>query len=186
MALTADQIRKNDAKIAATCPACFGDLATHTGRTDYQELYLTILQIGQTRVNHGMRYSDLLIELSKRGFNIDNGCLKQAVKQWFHDAYFHITVAGNTCNIDELDEHSDCTFILKGESSLLLLEHDKISKTISLAKWAIMAAIVIGVLAISVSWYVAYHPTVNEGKKDEQQKAPQIPQVQPPIFRQHT
>ncbi len=175
---------ENDERIAKQCPSCFGDIATHRGRTDYQELYLTILQIGQSRVNHGMRYSDLLSELSKRGFNIDNGCLQQAVKQWFYDAYFHITSGGNKCDLNEVDEHSACTFILKGESSLLLLEHDKISKTIALAKSAILVAIIVGALTIVISWYLAYHPIVNQETRSKNPQAISASKMQVSIFKQ--
>lgn len=159
------------------CPSCYGDMSTHTGRTDYQELYLTILKIGQSKVNHGMTYRDLINELAIRGYNIDNGCLQQAVKKWFHEAYFHITVQGKTCNFDELDEHSDCTFILKGESGLLLLEHEKINKTISLARWAIGVAIVIGIVTVIASYVVA-NPPKNENKDVSQKiQLPQSPKM---------
>jgi ribosomal protein L20 len=184
MTLTAEQIQKNDKRIARRCPSCFGDMDKHEGRADYQELYLTILKIGQSRVNHGMTYSDLIQALDKEGFNIDNGCLKQAVKKWFHDAYFHITVEGKACNLDELDEHSDCTFILKGESSLLLLEHEKINKTITLARNAIIVALIVGAITVFVSWYIAVYPNLNAGTGDATQKVQVSPKVQIPIFRQ--
>lgn len=181
-----ENMSQDELRRVGYCPSCHGNLREHiSGRTDYQELYLTILQIGQSKVNHGMTYNDLINELGFRGFNINNGCLKQAVKHWFYDAYFHITSKGEKCTLDELEDHSECTFILKGESSLLLLEHDKINKTIRLAWMAILTAIAIGILSMIASWYIANHTTVNSETKDAQQTIATPPEsrISTPINR---
>jgi len=158
------------------CDVCNKDIHKEPRLTrKYDDLYLSILQVGQRRVNHGISYSYLLEELSKKGFDIYNGCIEIAIKHWFCNAYYHVLEKGKFCEAQELEDHSSCSFILSAESSLLLLEHEKVSKTIKLMWLTIIASIIIGIATIVVSWYLTYHPKEDVGKQVEKQKI-KVPQ----------
>ena len=171
-------------KTPSLCDVCNKNIDSLPGLSaKYDELYLSILQIGQRRENHGISYNYLLSELNKKGFDVNNGCIDLAIKHWFCSAYYHAVDKGKFCNVDEIGDHSSCSFILKAESSLLLLEHEKISKTIKLAWIAIITALAIGLITIGVTCYLTYHPMVNGEKKDVPQEIKIIRQTQVPILR---
>jgi len=88
----------------------------------YKKLYLDILKIGHNSVNTGLSFNDLKCKLEHKGYDFKNDCIELAVKQWFYDSFHHRGADDNEYKtIDNLDNHLDCNFILKGESCLKLI-----------------------------------------------------------------
>lgn len=90
----------------------------------YKKLYLDILMIGQNSVNTGLSFNDLKCKLEQKGYDFKNDCIELAVKQWFYDSFHHRGADDNEYKtIEDLDNHLDCNFILKGESCLKLISY---------------------------------------------------------------
>ena len=87
-------------------------------------LYIKILRIGQTLIDTGVSYNSLKKLLEKEGYNFENSCIELAVKQWFYDSFHHKGKDGKLISLEDLDNHLDCNFILKGDSGLKLADHD--------------------------------------------------------------
>jgi hypothetical protein len=88
----------------------------------YNELYLDILKIGQESVHTGLSYNKLKCKLELKGYDFENDCIELAVKQWFYDCFHHRGQEDIKCeSIDDLEQHLECNFILKGESCLKLI-----------------------------------------------------------------
>jgi hypothetical protein len=122
--------------------------------TKYDELYLNILRIGQSRVDTGLSYDNLRIELIKQGYDFENDCIELAVKQWFYDSFYHRGKEDNPYNcVEDLEKHLDCSFILKGDSCLRLIEYDKAHKS-NLAGWI---SLILSLLAI---FYSIFHDII--------------------------
>lgn len=141
---------------------------------NYDSLYIDILRIGQCRLANGLSYNELKIELQKEGYDFKNDCIELAVKQWFFDCFHH---RGNDQlpydNISDLEDHLDCSFILKGNSCLVLVEHRTASKNLNIA-WIALAISVSAILyAIIHDWIKdtgvlppVQQPVIIERKKD--------------------
>lgn len=119
----------------------------------YKKLYLKILKFGQIKVDKGLSYNDLKRELIQKGYDFDNDCIELAVKQWFYDSFHHIGADDNPySNINDLNNHLDCNFILKGESCLKLLSYET-----SRNSWRNgLIAIGLSLTAISIAIYVNF------------------------------
>lgn len=125
----------------------------------YDKLYLSILEIGQSRVNGGLSYNDLCTELEKEGYDFENDCIELAVQNWFINSFIHYK---DDCvveikDIKDLEEHLDCNFILKGEACLALLGYKTSYSNIIYTRVAIGVA----VLAIIISSICALLPASN-------------------------
>ncbi len=52
-------------------------------------------------------------------------CIEIAVRQWFYDSFHHEGADDNPYNEpDDLLNHADCNFVLKGEACLKLISYD--------------------------------------------------------------
>jgi hypothetical protein len=90
----------------------------------YKRLYLDILKIGQNSVNTGLSFNDLKCKLEQKGYDFKNDCIELAVKQWFYDSFHHRGADDNQYKtIEDLDNHLDCNYNLKGESCLKLISY---------------------------------------------------------------
>jgi len=126
-----------------------------TDNKKYDKLYLNILRIGQSRVDTGLSYNELREELINRGYDFKNDCIELAVKQWFYDSFYHRGQEDNPyTSVVDLEKHLDCSFILKGDSCLRLIEYDKAHKS-NLAGWI---SLILSVLAI---FYSIFHDMLN-------------------------
>lgn len=129
------------------CDACGNAISGISANRNFDDLYLTILEIGQSRVERGITYNELVDELKRRKYDISSGCTELAVKNWFFNAFFH--KADEECplvKLSDLDTHLECDFILKGETSLQLLEHQNIKASVKLAKGAIVIAVIVTII----------------------------------------
>ena len=122
-------------------------------KKSYKKLYLTILRIGQDKVHEGVSFNELKAELIKRGYDFDNDCIGLSVKQWFYESFHHTGADDNPySSVQDLDNHLDCSFILKGESCLKLLGYET-----SKNSWRNgIIAITLSLLAISIAIYINF------------------------------
>lgn len=118
---------------------------------------MTILRIGQDKVHEGVSFNELKAELIKRGYDFDNDCIEISVKQWFYDSFHHTGADDNPYNsVNDLENHLDCSFILKGESCLKLLSYET-----SRNSWRNgIVAITLSLIAVSVTIYINFVRTV--------------------------
>jgi len=119
----------------------------------YKKLYLRILRIGVNRVHEGVTYNELKAELVKQGYDFENDCIELSVKQWFYDSFNHTGADDNPyTSVKDLENHLDCSFILKGESCLKLLSYET-----SRNSWRNgIAAITLSLIAVSVAIYINF------------------------------
>lgn len=93
------------------------------------KLFLRILQIGRDNIQNGIRFSDLLNQLKSEGFTINN-CTNRTLREWFYTSFFHEEAhcakdsPGSYTDVTKLDEHQKCSFILKGDSCMKLLQYE--------------------------------------------------------------
>ncbi len=112
---------------------------------NYDNLYLDILTIGRETVQNGISYNELKQKLGDKGYDFSNDCIELAVKQWFFDSFHHRDEDDNpiTC-VHQIEEHLDCSFILKGESCLMLIDHRKAKRNLGVA-WLSFAAALLSI-----------------------------------------
>ena len=65
-------------------------------QSEYKNLYRRILEIGKTRINTGISYTDLANTLKSEGLSID-GCSTLAIKKFFCDNFYHATAHNKPC-----------------------------------------------------------------------------------------
>lgn len=111
-------------------------------KKNYKKLYLHILEIGVEQLDTGLTYEELKCLLEKKGYNFSNNCIEIAVKQWFFDCFHHKTSNDAIDNIDDIDDHLECSWILKGESCLILTEYKASSRNLNIAIIAIIISVV--------------------------------------------
>ncbi|MFM1876905.1 MAG: hypothetical protein RL266_2642 [Bacteroidota bacterium] len=134
----------------------------------YDSLYLDILKIGMSCLGTGLSYELLRSELVKKGYDFSNDCIELAVKQWFIDCFHHYvedeeekSVVINS--IDDLDEHLDCNFILKGNICLSYVEHRTSQNNLKLT----YAAIGIAILSLICQVFPINNETETENKTEQ-------------------
>lgn len=131
---------------------------------NYDRLYLDILKIGRKKVGEGLSYNELKEHLIKKGYDFENDCIDLAVRQWFCDSFCHQGQEDNPYNsILDLDNHLDCSFILKGDSSLRLIEYD----TSKRSKWVAIISLCVALFAIGITLFQTL--TNKDGELLEQQ-----------------
>jgi len=105
-------------------------------------LYVKILRIGLTFIDTGISYNGLKSLLEREGYDFNNNCIELAVKQWFYDSFHHKGKDGKLVSLEDLDNHLDCGFILKGDSGLLLADHDASKMNLAVARKAMIISII--------------------------------------------
>ncbi len=118
-----------------------------TSSRKYDTLYLTILEIGSECLSTGIKYNELIEILKGKGYDTSNDCIEIAIKTWFTDSFWHRGSDDNKYNgYDDLENHLDCNFILKGESCLKLLSYHNSMRSLAASRIArIIAIISIGI-----------------------------------------
>jgi len=104
----------------------------------YKKLYIDILKIGVEKLDTGISYCTLKEELEAKGYNLKNNCIEIAVKQWFFDCFHHKTSTDEIKDLNDIDEHLHCNWVLKGESCLTLTEHNTSKRNLYIAVIAII------------------------------------------------
>jgi hypothetical protein len=127
----------------------------------YDNLYLDIIKIGRDKVGEGLSYNKLKSLLEKKGYDFGNDCIELAVKQWFINSFHHRGEDNKPITeLKDLENHPDCNFILKGESSLLLITHQK-------SKNALMISLCAIFLSFSAFMYKLYDDMNKLERKNE-------------------
>ena len=142
---------------------------------EYKYLYKTILEIGKSRVNNGVSYSELLSTLKEMGFVID-GCSKLAISKFFCDNFYHLPSKEKDKPTPEnlATQHCGCNFVMTGEACLYLErlnELDQLKKDSKFNFNLAMSAIIIGLVgAFAGNWpdWDAYLKQNNEEKLPKQ------------------
>jgi len=137
---------------------------------NYDHLYLNILKIGQDKAESGLSYDELKTELTSQGYDFENDCIELAVKQWYFDSFYHAACYEKYESWEDLDNHTGCHCIMKGQSCLTLLDYEN-SKRSNNIGWF---ALTISVLAVL---YAVFH----DYKGKSIQSTPL--QRQPPIIQ---
>ncbi len=138
----------------------------------YADLYLRILQIGKERLQSGITYNELYNQLKQEDFDCGNDCIDLAVKHWFVESFFHVSNDIEIyTGINNIDQHKDCHFVLRGEHSLTLLDHQKSKNNLKIACIAVAIAF-IGVVASIVQTEIA----LNSLKKSQESSKQNIEQ----------
>ena len=106
-------------------------------------LYVKILRMGQTFIDTGISYNSLKSLLEKDGYDFSNNCIEIAVKQWFFDSFHHKGVDGKLVSIEDLENHLNCNFILKGDAGLKLADHDTSKMNLNIARKAMIISIIV-------------------------------------------
>lgn len=111
----------------------------------YDDLYLTILKIGRSKIKGGLSYIDLCEELKKIDYDLQNDCIEFAIKNWFLHSFIHYDEEYKEFKpnkLSDLDAHKECNFILSGKSCLALIEYENSIRNIRYAKRAMLIAVV--------------------------------------------
>lgn len=99
--------------------------------SEYSNIYVKILEIGESKLSVGLSYHELINEL-KTCIEF-NGCSVIAIKKFFCDNFFHKELhdGKSTVTIAEFDTHHNCNFIMSGEAwnKLQQYKHFQNSKT---------------------------------------------------------
>jgi hypothetical protein len=122
-------------------------------KKSYKKLYLNILKIAIYKADGGLSYKELVLKLTKKGYDISNDCIEKAVKHWFVDSFEHYDDTENgtkLIKIDtlELEKHKECNCILKGKACLDFLEYQNAKATLNATIIAMIIAIVAIILGL--------------------------------------
>ncbi|MDR1725506.1 MAG: hypothetical protein LBR28_03845 [Bacteroidales bacterium] len=116
-------------------------------KKSYKKLYLHILKAGIKKLGSGLSYNELISELKKKGYDIDNDCIDKAIKHWFVDSFAHYDNTENGTEQIEMDtvkleNHKYCGCILKGKSCLAYLEYQNSRRTLKATGIAALIALI--------------------------------------------
>ncbi len=120
----------------------------------YDALYLDILIIGRANVETGLSYTILRKQLEKKGYDFNNEYVDTAVKVWYYDSFHHAEASHGNIEFEDLDNHLNCNFVMKGDACLKLLSHKKSELNNKLTLYSVVLAgiaLVSSVIAIIVS-----------------------------------
>lgn len=99
--------------------------------SEYSNIYVKILEIGESKLSVGISYHELIKEL-KTCIEF-NGCSVIAIKKFFCDNFFHKELhdGKSSVTIAEFDTHHNCNFVMSGEAwnKLQQYKHFQNSKT---------------------------------------------------------
>ncbi|MFZ1523494.1 MAG: hypothetical protein WAT22_01680 [Saprospiraceae bacterium] len=98
---------------------------------EYSNIYIKVLEIGESKLSSGIAYCDLLTEL-KDCIEINN-CSTIALKKFFCDNFFHKELHDGKASVTiaEFEGHLCCNFVMSGEAwnKLQQYRHFQNSKT---------------------------------------------------------
>ncbi|MBK9378150.1 MAG: hypothetical protein IPM86_07865 [Saprospiraceae bacterium] len=95
------------------------------------KLYLRILQLGRENLTNGLKFNSLISTLQQEGYTINN-CTNRSIREWFYNSFFHEEAHcqnGNFNNVQELDNHKNCGFVLKADTCMKLLQFEESEKS---------------------------------------------------------
>lgn len=95
------------------------------------KLYLRILQLGRENLTEGLKFNSLISTLEQEGYTINN-CTNRSIREWFYNSFFHEEAHcqnGNFNNVQELDNHLNCGFVLKADTCMKLLQFEESEKS---------------------------------------------------------
>lgn len=99
--------------------------------SEYSNIYVKILEIGESKLSVGISYHELIKEL-KTCIDV-NGCSIIAIKKFFCDNFFHKELhdGKSSVTIADFDTHHNCNFVMSGEAwnKLQQYKHFQNSKT---------------------------------------------------------
>ncbi|QKJ62839.1 hypothetical protein [Flavobacterium sp. M31R6] len=121
-------------------------------------IYAKILRIGQTFIDTGVSYNKVKKILETEGYDFENSCIEIAVKQWFFDSFHHKGEDSKQVEFDDLDNHLDCNFILKGDAGLKLADHDTSKMNLSIARKAMIISIIALLASILIPFFNKEQP----------------------------
>ncbi len=110
-------------------------------KSNYDKLYLHILEIGQSKAESGMSYNELKEELTNLGYDFENDCIELAVKQWYFHSFSHFACHEPYATCEDLDNHQDCHCILNGDACLRLLEYKTSKNELRIARIALWISV---------------------------------------------
>lgn len=117
-------------------------------------LYAKILRIGQTFIDTGVSYNKVKTLLENEGYVFENSCIEIAVKLWFFDSFHHKGEDGKQVEFEDLDNHLDCNFILKGDAGFKLADHDTSKMNLSIARKAMIISIMAFLASILIPFLI--------------------------------
>src|SRR5688572_5573474 len=100
-------------------------------KTIDDKLYLRILQLGRENLTQGLKFNSLISILKGEGYTINN-CTNRSIREWFYNSFFHEEAHcqnGNYANVQELDKHKNCGFVLKADTCMKLLQYEEAEKS---------------------------------------------------------
>jgi hypothetical protein len=138
-------------------------------QSEYKNLYRKILEIGKTRINTGISYTDLTNTLKAEGLSID-GCSTLAIKKFFCDNFYHATAHNKPAPTPEnlTTEHPTCNFVMTGDACLALekfTEVEELKKASKLNFWLAIAAIIIGAIGNIPTWFPSVQISSNKNSE---------------------
>lgn len=134
-------------------------------KANYDKLYLRILEIGRSRLERGISYIELFEILENEGYNVRHNLnIDLALKHWFFEAFYHVAEKGRECTEPlHIGTHGGCIFILKGEHSLKLVEHETSVRNYKIAMGAFIIAIITLVATIDFQKFFKKNVSTNRG-----------------------
>ncbi len=87
-------------------------------------LYKRVLEIGSENILKGISFNELFHILKyHENFSIEeDSCLERCLREWFWNSFFHEEAhCLKNSNVNTLDEHLDCSFILNADSCIKLM-----------------------------------------------------------------
>ena len=145
-------------------------------QSEYKNLYRRILEIGKTRINTGISYTDLANTLKSEGLSID-GCSTLAIKKFFCDNFYHATAHNKPAPTPEnlTIEHPTCNFVMTGDACLALekfTEVEELKKSSRFNFWIAITSILLGVAAQIPDWVNFTKPSNTKSGQSSQLNSP--------------
>jgi hypothetical protein len=117
----------------------------------YDDMYLRILEIGQSKLETGLTFTELENQLISEGYDIQNNdCIELPVKKWFLESFDNFTLEdGEICEtVDHVSNYKDRNCVLKGSHCLILLEHQTSKNNLFIARTAICISVIAAIFQI--------------------------------------
>lgn len=160
------------------CPTCNNkrkkNNITKQNNIKPEMLYRRVLEIGSECITCGISFNSLYTDLVNENFDLENGCLKRCLREWFWNSFFHEEVHCNSGTYDklsDLDKHANCKFVLRSESCMKLLtfrDTETNYKSIKLSNRTALIGLLVAILTLCYSLWK------DNGDNLEQEKRYQV------------